>query len=166
MNIYKLPKEIQKYILEYISYPYNVQKKELLEDIRDFVESYDYLYEIFYTKTLESNVTIMDDSEFEYHVYYTIYYNILTELDHPKFTCLGIYTNYFYSVLLRLYAFNYNWFLQYQYDDVDVDVDNPCIHVLKNKIRFLFGIMNKHERFNMLFYHYNEDNIEYDDYDG
>ena len=37
---------------------------------------------------------------------------------------------------------------------------------MKNKIRFLFGIMNKHERFNMLFYHYNEDNIEYDDYDG
>ena len=36
MNIYKLPKEIQKYILEYIMYPYNVQKKELLEDIRDF----------------------------------------------------------------------------------------------------------------------------------
>lgn len=165
MNIYKLPKELQYYILEYVSYPYLVQKKELLEDIRDFVESYDSLYEIFYAKTLESNLTIMNHSEFEYHVYYTIYYNVLIELDHPMITGVGVYTNYFYTVLLRLYAFNYNWFLQYQYDDM-MDMHNTSIHLLKNKIRFLFGIMNVHERFNMLFYHYNENNMEYDDYDG
>ena len=107
---------------------------------------------------------ITDQSEFEYHVYYTIYYNILMELDHPGITCIGLYTNYFYSVLLRLYMFNYNWFLQYQYDDI-IDMRNPCIHVLKNKIRFLFGMMNVHERFNMLFYHYNENDMD-DDYDG
>jgi len=163
MNIYHLPKELQRYILEYVSYPYNVQKKELLEDIRDYSESYKLLHDIFYKRTCEELIDISNYSENEitYHKNYIIFYNILIELDHPTISIFGVNTNYFFSVLSRLYMFRYNWYLRYQYDsDDDLELYDPKII---NKIRFLFGLMNTQERFNMLFYYYNEN--EYDDYD-
>ncbi len=48
MEISILPKDIQYYILKFISYP--SLPKELLEDIRDFTESLQQLQEIFQKK--------------------------------------------------------------------------------------------------------------------
>jgi hypothetical protein len=164
LEIYQLPKDVQKYILEYVSYPYIVQQKDLLEDIRDFTESYQLLHNIFYKRTCDELIDISNysNAEIAYHKNYIIFYNILLELDHPSISIYGINTNYFYSVLSRLYMFRYHWYLRYQYDgDDDIYLYNPTII---NKIRFLFGLMNVHERFNMLFYYYNE-NLENEDYD-
>lgn len=165
MNIYRLPKDVQKYILEYVSYPYKMQKKELLQDIRDFSESLKMLYKIFTTKTMDDMIGInRSQDDIEYTINYNIYYNILVELDNPNVSSFYIHSNYFYSVLFRLFMFNYNWYLKFQYDDIDDYniINNNNIQKLKNKIRFLFGIMNVHERFSMIFYHYQE-SIEEDE---
>lgn len=164
LEIYQLPKDVQKYILEYVSYPYKVQQKELLEDIRDFTESYRLLNDIFYKRACEELIEISNYSkdEINYHKNYIIFYNMLVELDHPTISIYGVNTNYFHSVLSRLYMFRYHWYLRYQYDsDDDIYLYDPKI---VHKIRFLFGLMNVHERFNMLFYYYNEDQYD-DDYD-
>ena len=164
INIINLPKDIQRYILEFIPYPYIVQKKELLEDIRDFTESYHILVnqKQHYDVVIEfEDITQYSQEDVEYFKNYTIYYNLLFELDHPNITVLGERSSYYYKVLSRLYMFNKNWFLKYQYDTDDIDYYKP---ELIKKIRFIFGIMTVEERFDFIYYYYyNED--EEEDYD-
>ena len=85
MEISILPKDIQYYILKFISYP--SLPKELLEDIRDFTESLQQLQEIFQKKIkIEFGNDIEEYSQIEIDecINYTIYYTIAHLKRPPK----------------------------------------------------------------------------------
>jgi len=158
-----LPKDIQKYILSFLPYP--TQKVELLVDIRDYSDSLHYLREMFEKKVkMEFGYDDAEYSEIEIedHINYAIYYNILVEIEHPNINMFETNTIFFRTIMKRLYMYSKKWFENYQEMDMDVNVLS-----LKNKIRFLLGIMTIEERHEMIYYHYMEDFDEdyYGDYD-
>ena len=146
-NIQNLPKEIQNII---ISYTYSPQPKILLEDIVNYSETKEYLYEII--EEVESqNAYYFTSAKDELHneLCNFIYY----------FLCDSTYEmvdSYFWR---RYFMYGIN-----NYENMSqIIIDKLSIYPIDSQINIIWGLLVKEERYAFLDFYCSELQDEYDE---
>lgn len=158
-KIITLPKDIQRLI---VSYVIPRQNNELLEDIRDFTESLHHLKKIFLEITygiFGDEIIHYSQEEIHQHMNFNILHKILIEL---------MYTipenQYFFCNFIPLFMVKRDWITKYQKNIIGSICNNNLLNI-KNRVRFIFGIMKPENRNQIIDYYSYIEEPEEEDYD-
>jgi len=152
-NIHRLPNEIQHIIL---SYTYSLQSKHLLEDIVNYSETKEYLYEI------------INEMEYQNNYYFT---SAKDELHNE--ICNFIYYYLCDGTIQMVHIYFWRRYFMYgiynSHNILNIITDKLTNYPIDYQINFIWGLLVPEERYAFLDFYINdfdedEDDIE-EDYD-
>jgi hypothetical protein len=147
-NIQNLPQELQNHI---ISYTYSPQPKFLLEDIQNFTETKEYLYEI------------IDEMEYQNNFYF-----ISAKDDLHNELCNFIYYYLCDGTLEMIHTYFWRRYFMYginiSQNMSQIIIDKLSIYPIDSQINIIWGLLVKEERYSFLDFYTSE--YEEDQYDA
>jgi hypothetical protein len=131
--IVELPQDIIDII---ISYTYNLQNKELLDDIQDYTKSKKVLFHNYY----DYWISYINEEEPEDK--YWLINDLISYTNNHKATMYG-YTNNFYDIFYRNILLKTN-------EDVDKYIINLDDKNVNSQINIVLGLLTKQERYEFI----------------